>query len=99
MADFSSWTRSFGTQRGSRVRVYERTPGGMLYVSVWHPRQGEKRLSLGHRDKARAVYEAKELLKLRDPAPATPGSPSLNSRWGPCLTGTREKRCTTRTAL
>jgi len=34
MADPSSWTKSFGTQRGSRVRVYERTPGGTLCVSV-----------------------------------------------------------------
>lgn len=68
MADSSSWTKSFGTQRGSRVRIYERAPRGMLYVSVWHPGQGERRLSLGHRNKARAVREAKELLKLRGPA-------------------------------
>jgi integrase len=75
MADSSSWTKSFGTQRGSRVRVYERAPGGMLYVSVWHPNQGERRLSLGHRDKVRAVREAKGLLKLRGPAPAVSGEP------------------------
>lgn len=75
MADPSSWTKSFGTQRGSRVRVYERTPGGTLYVSVWHPGHGEKRVSLGHRDKARAVREAMGLHKLRGQTPTASGEP------------------------
>jgi len=34
-------------------------------VSVWLPGEGERRTSLGHRDKGRAVHEAEELFKLR----------------------------------
>ncbi|HYL31381.1 MAG TPA: site-specific integrase [Gemmatimonadales bacterium] len=54
-----------GTRRGLRVRVYEREPGGQLYVSIWMPGQGERRASLSHRNKQRALFEAEELVKLR----------------------------------
>ncbi len=65
MANPNCWSRSWGPRRGARVRVYERKPGGMLYVSVWLPGEGERRTSLGHCGKRRAVHEAEELFKLR----------------------------------
>ncbi len=58
MANPNCWSRSWGPRRGARVRVYERKPGGMLYVSVWLPGEGERRTSLGHCGKRRAVHEA-----------------------------------------
>lgn len=79
MGNPNCWSMSFGAHRGSRVRVYERAPGGMLYVSVWHPGHGERRVTLRHRDKARAAREAKGLLQLRNFEPAGSGelSPPL----------------------
>lgn len=65
MANPQCWSRSFGPRRGARVRVYEREPGGTLYVSIWLPGDGERRTSLGHRDKRRAVCQAEELFELR----------------------------------
>jgi integrase len=65
MADPRSWSRSLGTQGEARVRVYERHPGSKLYMSVWLPGHGERRTSLGHRDKRRAVREAEAILALR----------------------------------
>lgn len=65
MADSNSWSRSSGTQGEARVRVYERHPGSVLYISVWLPGEGERRTSLGHRDKQRAMGEAKEVLRIR----------------------------------
>jgi len=62
MATPERWSRSLGDRRGNRVRVYEREPGGMLYVSAWRAGVGESRRSLGHRDRSRAVREAKALL-------------------------------------
>ena len=48
MANPNCWSRSWGPRRGERVRVYERNPGGTLYVSVWLPGEGERRTSLQH---------------------------------------------------
>lgn len=62
MATPKRWSRSLGDRRGNRVRVYERQPGGTLYVSVWRSGHGESRRSLGHRDQHRAVREARALL-------------------------------------
>src|SRR5258708_6972578 len=59
------WSRSLGRRGGARVRVYERKRGGMLYVWIWQPGEGERRLSLGHRDKQRALREAEELCRFR----------------------------------
>jgi integrase len=75
MAVPDCWTRSFGTTRGTRVRVYEREPGGVLYISAWLQGSGESRRSLGHRDKDRAVRQARDLLKLRSRATLTLGVP------------------------
>ena len=65
MATLVSWSRSLGDRRGPRVRVYEVCPGSMLYVSIWQPGQGESRRSLGHRNRARALVEARALVALR----------------------------------
>jgi integrase len=72
MADPNCWSRTFGTQRGARVRVYERVPGGVLQISVWLPVSGESRRSLGHRDRERAIREARTLIKLRQAGAASP---------------------------
>ena len=65
MANPDCWSTSLGTRRSARVRVYERTPGSTLHVAIWLPGDRERRTSLGHRDKTRALAEAAELLKLR----------------------------------
>lgn len=66
MADSKCWSRTFGTKRGSRVRVYERVPGGVLQVSVWLSGSGESRRSLGHRNRDRALREARGLAKIQE---------------------------------
>lgn len=58
------WSYTAG-QRPNRVNVFEREPGGILYAKCWHPslaggRGGTRRVSLGHRDKARAKAYAHE---------------------------------------
>jgi integrase len=73
MAVPDCWTRSFGTRRGTRVRIYEREPGGLLYISAWLLGSGESRRSLGHRDRVRAVRQARYLIKLRSQT-ATPSA-------------------------
>src|SRR5687768_9118678 len=78
MANPNCWSRTIGTQRGTRIRVYERAPGSILQVSAWIPTRGESRQSLGHRDKDRALREARELLKLAGSPPAA-GQPSAGS--------------------
>jgi integrase len=65
MATRKRWSSSVGSQRGARVRVFERTPGGPLYCAVWVPGRGVSRRSLGHTDRTRALREAKELATLR----------------------------------
>ena len=37
MANRKRWSSTVGSQRGNRVRVYERIPGGPLYCAVWIP--------------------------------------------------------------
>jgi integrase len=69
MAKPKRWSETIGARRGARVRIYERTPGGLLNVSVWRPGEGESRRSLGHRDKGRARIEAAALLLIRHTQP------------------------------
>src|SRR5256885_560780 len=67
MATRKRWSRTVGARRGNRVRIYERGPGGMLYMAVWDAERGKYRLaSLGHRDRERAMRDAADLLRLRD---------------------------------
>lgn len=58
MANRKRWSSTVGTYRGTRVRVYERTPGGTLYCAVWVPGRGVSRRSLGHTAGKRALCEA-----------------------------------------
>lgn len=73
MAHPDCWSKSLGARSGT-VRVYERSPGGMLQVSLWLPEIGERRVSLGHKDKIRGLKEARALAQLRgsDPGPVEP---------------------------
>lgn len=67
MATRKCWSRTVGARRGNRVRIYEREPGGILYVAVWNGERGTyAQRSLGHKDRDRATREAAELVRLRD---------------------------------
>ncbi len=82
MATRKRWSRTVGARRGTRVRVYERTPGGTLYCAIWVPNRGVSRRSLGHRDRACALREAAQVATLRasgEWANATP--PTLGALW------------------
>lgn len=60
------WSYSAG-EYGATVRVYERTPGGMIYAATADGDGGEIRRSLGHRDKDKAKsYADREAAKLRE---------------------------------
>lgn len=55
------WSYTTGAH-GSRVRVGERVPGGPLYAMTTAPGgRGWRKLSLGYKDKARAMEEAHKL--------------------------------------
>lgn len=61
------WSRTVGTPPHT-VRVYERGPGGVLYAATRDPtarggKGGERRVSLGHRDRERAVEWAEDQAK------------------------------------
>lgn len=58
------WSYTTGTY-GSRVRVAERVPGGPLYAMTSKPGGGWVKVSLGHRDKDRAIEEAHTLAARR----------------------------------
>jgi integrase len=71
MAEPKRWRFTSGAA-GSRVTVYEREPGGPLWARCWdaslgNGKGGMRRLSLGHRDKAKAeAYAVKEAAKLQE---------------------------------
>ncbi|WP_425152855.1 tyrosine-type recombinase/integrase [Candidatus Palauibacter sp.] len=56
-----TWSYSAG-ERGNRVRVFERTVGGRLYIAIADPTRPGRylRRSLGHRDRPEAMCEADE---------------------------------------
>ena len=67
MATLNRWSRTVGTRRGNRIRVYEREPGGKLYAAVWDPeRHKYTQTGLGHRDRERALRVVGELVRLRE---------------------------------
>src|SRR5713101_4052435 len=67
MAIPKRWSRTVGTQRGNRIRVYEREPGGKLYAAVWDPERSKyTQTGLGHRDRERALRDVGELVRLRE---------------------------------
>jgi integrase len=84
------WSKTFGAGRGVRVRVYERTLGGPIQIAVWLTGCGWSRRSLGHTDRAKAVEQAKAIVRLREdkaPEPATHPSPATLSERSPATVG------------
>src|SRR2546428_13643657 len=67
MATPKRWSRTVGTQRGNRIRVYEREPGGKLYAAVWDPeRHKYTQTGLGPCDRERDLRGVGELGRLRE---------------------------------
>src|SRR5260221_13357998 len=67
MATRKRWSRTVGTRRGNRIRIYQRSSSGNLQMAVWDPeKQRYKQVSLGHTDRERATREAAEMVRLRD---------------------------------
>lgn len=67
MATRKRWSRTVGTRRGNRIRVYQRSASGNLQMAVWDPvKKRYKQVSLGHTDRERATREAAEMVRLRD---------------------------------
>ena len=55
------WRKSLG-ERGLRVYLFERTPGGNLYREAYVGGKRVTKLSLGHRDRERAEADSYKLL-------------------------------------
>src|SRR5467141_1442365 len=67
MATRKRWSRTVGTRRGNRIRIYQRNSSGNLQMAVWDPEKKRyKQVSLGHTDRERATREAAEMVRLRD---------------------------------
>jgi len=67
MATRKRWSRTVGTRRGNRIRIYQRSSSGNLQMAVWDPEKRRyKQVSLGHTDRERATREAAEMVRLRD---------------------------------
>src|SRR6266513_1242819 len=80
MATPKRWSRTVSTQRGNRIRVYERDLGGKLYAAVWDPeRHKYTQTSLGHRDRGRALRDVDELVRLRESGDDLSGPPKLGT--------------------
>lgn len=58
------WKWSTGPH-GATVTVFERVPGGSLYIGVPRTGVGYQRVSLGHTDRAAAMREATDLAARR----------------------------------
>ena len=63
------WSYQAGT-RPHTVTVYERERGGVLQAAAWDPSMrggqgGQRRMSLGHRDRERAEAYAKRVAEVR----------------------------------
>ena len=76
-----TWSYSVG-DRGCSVRVYERTPGGVLYISASDPtlqdgKGGYGRVSLGYRDRKRAKKQARALVKELEAGETSASNPTL----------------------
>jgi len=67
MATRKRWSRTVGTRRGNRIRIYQRAASGNLQMAVWDPEKKQYRADqLGHTDRERATREAAEMVRLRD---------------------------------
>jgi integrase len=65
MSKTSLWSQTVSHADAGNGRVYERSIGGVLHISVWQPDRGEVRRSLHHRDKRRAIAQLREVLSAR----------------------------------
>jgi len=85
-----TWSYSVGERRdkiggGVRVRVYEREPGGVIYLAIFDPemrdgRGGYRRVSLKHADRKQARAEADdayEALRRGKPLEREPAAPTV----------------------
>ena len=67
MATRKRWSRTVGTRRGNRIRIYQRSTSANLQMAIWDPEKKlYKQVSLGHSDRERATREAAEMVRLRD---------------------------------
>src|SRR5688572_10661611 len=57
-----SWATGF---RGTTVRVFERRPGGQLYMGIPLPEGGYRAVSLKHTDREQAMRDAAALASRR----------------------------------
>jgi integrase len=76
-----TWSYSAGI-RGATVRVYEREPGGFVWIAAYDPtlrdgRGGYRRKSLGHRDHALAMKEARKVASALEQGKTDGSDPSL----------------------
>ena len=93
MATPKRWSRTVGAQRGNRIRVYEREPGGTLHAAVWDPERGKyKQTSLGHRDRERALRDVGELVRLRESGEDLSGPLTLGTLVARFLAGSTHTR-------
>ena len=79
MAKLWSWSAG---EWGSRVRVSERTRGGVIQIAAWDPttnggKGGYRRESLGHRNRAEARREARRVAAALESDQSTPANPSI----------------------
>ena len=73
MATRKRWSRTVGTRRGNRIRIYQRSSSGNLQMAVWDPEKRRyKQVSLGHTDRERATREAAEMVRLPPVVEPTP---------------------------
>lgn len=72
MATLQRWSMTVGERRGTRVRVFERRPGGRLHMTVRVPGLRASTRSLKHADRERARREAEEIATLRRRQVAAP---------------------------
>ncbi|MGH7529907.1 MAG: tyrosine-type recombinase/integrase [Gemmatimonadales bacterium] len=77
----TTWSYSAGI-RGATVRVYERDPGGFLWIAAYDPtlregRGGYRRRSLGHRDRDLAKKEARRVATALEQGKTATHDPSL----------------------
>src|SRR5256886_17548788 len=76
MATRKRWSRTVGTRRGNRIRIYQRAASGNLQMAGWDPeRKQYRQVSLGQTDRERATREAAAMVRLRD------AGEWVDSRW------------------
>jgi integrase len=76
-----TWSYSAGI-RGATVRVYEREPGGFVWIAAYDPtlrggRGGYRRRSLGHRDRDLATKEARRVAVALEQGKTATHDPSI----------------------